>query len=355
MPRSNALAALALVFICPGLLVVGGCASSGASGETAKSSWFDPLQASSPMYTAVSPNAAQSRATLNAARVCCDSLSQLRFEPLNTRNADFYKVDATAQAFAFSTGKSFVRAFAIPDNLDRATVTLEAVAAATVFVPTVLILDGDYRVSRAVDASQFVYTPAGFMEPQRLRGRFYLDRRQGGELENEKYLVVFTTDDSLNGSTEMISEARLHARSRGLADPGLPNPVAEHAATGVFRLTVSDLETGAVSTTEYVSQRQGAGRYVAGAGTGAVAAKPAPSRAAPAPRPQTPPPTRGKATTTPSGDQPMLSETQAMYDRMIRESVASGDMDRAWRLVQEAERAGSTSARRTFVDAVERK
>jgi maltose operon protein len=51
----------------------------------------------------------------------------------------------------------------------------------------------------------------------------------------------------------------------------------------------------------------------------------------------------------------MLSETQAMYDRMIRESVASGDMDRAWRLVQEAERAGSTSARRTFVDAVERK
>ena len=174
-------------------------------------------------------------------------------------------------------------------------------------------------------------------------------------MENEKYLVVFTTDDSLNGSTEMISEARLHARSRGLADPGLPNPVAEHAATGVFRLTVSDLETGAVSTTEYVSQRQGAERYVAGAGTGAVAAKPAPSRAAPAPRPQTPPPTRGKATTTPSGDQPMLSETQAMYDRMIRESVASGDMDRAWRLVQEAERAGSTSARRTFVDAVERK
>jgi maltose operon protein len=40
---------------------------------------------------------------------------------------------------------------------------------------------------------------------------------------------------------------------------------------------------------------------------------------------------------------------------MIRGSVASGDMDRAWRLVQEAERAGSTTARQTFLDAVAQK
>jgi maltose operon protein len=40
---------------------------------------------------------------------------------------------------------------------------------------------------------------------------------------------------------------------------------------------------------------------------------------------------------------------------MIRDAVASGNMDRAWRLVQEAERAGSTSARQTFLEAVEKK
>jgi maltose operon protein len=51
----------------------------------------------------------------------------------------------------------------------------------------------------------------------------------------------------------------------------------------------------------------------------------------------------------------MLRETQAMYDSMIRDAVASGNMDRAWRLVQEAERAGSTTARQTFLQAVERK
>lgn len=356
MPKSIALVVLALGFIAPGLLTLGGCASSGGSGETVKSSWLDPLQSGSPMYTAISPSAAQSRTALNAAPVCCDSLSELRYQPLNIKNADFYKVDASAQAFAFSTGKSFVRAFVIPDNLERATIKLEAVAGATVFAPTVLILDRDYRVSRAIDAQQFTYTPAGFMEPQRLKGKFYLDRRQGGELADEKYLLVFTTNESLNGSTQMISEARLYAQSRGLADPRLPNPVAEHAATGVFRLSVSDLETGAVSTTEYVSQRQEAGRYVAGAGAGASVAKTAPSRAAPPPRPPAPAPSRSKpAASTVSGAQPMLSETQGMYDRMIRESVTSGDMDRAWRLVQEAERAGSSTARQTFLKAVEQK
>jgi maltose operon protein len=51
----------------------------------------------------------------------------------------------------------------------------------------------------------------------------------------------------------------------------------------------------------------------------------------------------------------MLNETQAMYDKLIRDAVRSGEMDRAWRLVQEAERAGSSSARKTFTQAVERK
>jgi maltose operon protein len=51
----------------------------------------------------------------------------------------------------------------------------------------------------------------------------------------------------------------------------------------------------------------------------------------------------------------MLSETQSIYDNMIRDAVANGNMDRAWRLVQEAERAGSTTARQTFLKAVEKK
>jgi maltose operon periplasmic protein len=341
MRRSSLLAVLVFA-----LLTLGGCAGSGGGGM-----WLSPMEPHSPMYTAVSPSAAASREILNAARVCCDSLSGLRYAPLNTKGAQFYEIDAQSQAFEFSTGKSLVQGIAIPDDLERATIDLDAVAGATVFVPTVLILDRDFKVSRAIDSSNFVYTPAGFMEPQRLHGRIHLNRTQGSELAGEKYLVVFTTDKDLRGSTKMISEARLYARSRGLVDPRLPNPVAEHAATGVFRTRVGDLETQTRSTTNYTSQQQGASRYVTPSGSAAapvpVAPKPKPSPARKAAKPAVAAPA--------AGAQPMLSETQAIYDGMIKDSVASGDMDRAWRLVQEAERAGSTTARQTFLDAVARK
>ncbi len=285
-------------------------------------------------------------------RSAATTLAELRFESLDVEKARFFPVNSSSQAFDFTTGKSLVRAFRLPDSLERATVTLSAVAGATVFVPTVLILDEDFRVSRSIDSSNFVYTPAGFMEPQRLRGRFHFDRRRGGELANERYFIVFTTDADLRGSTQMISEARLYARSRGLADPGLPDPVAQHAATGVFRLAFGELETSSRSETQYVEERREAERYVAPSAA-VPKAKPAPTpRSTPKPAPTPAPDTRGSK---PVADMPMLNETQAMYDKLIRDAVRSGEMDRAWRLVQEAERAGSTTARSTFTQAVERK
>ena len=332
MPRIFTVTALAL-----SLVTIAGCAG--------KSSWVVPMESASPMYTAISPNVAASLEILNAARVCCDSLSGLHYTPLNTKDTEFFVVDANSQAFAFSTGKSLLQAFVIPHDLERAALTIDAIAGATVFVPTVLILDRDFRVSRAIDSSHFKYTPAGFMEPQRLQGKVYLDRRQGGELAAEKYLIVFTTDKDLRGSTRMMSEAKLYARARGLVDPGLPDPIAQHAATGVFRMGVGDLEISAASTTQYVRQQQGASRYVAP--TGAAASTPSFRPPRPAAR------TARRAAKTHL--QQMLKETQGMYDRMIQESVGLGDMDRAWRLVQEAERAGSTTARATFVGAVENK
>lgn len=342
MLRSFTAAGLAL-----GLLTLMGCSG------TESRPWIATMTASSPMYTAVSPSAAASREILNGAPICCESFSGLRFKPMDLKSSQFYEINRSSQAFRFSTGKSLVQGIAIPDELERATIVMDAIAGATVFVPTVLVLDRDFQVSRAIDSGNFKYTPAGLMDPQRLRGSFLLDRRQGSKLAGEKYLVVFTTDKDLGGSTQMISEARLHARSRGLADPGLPDPVAQHAATGVFRLRVAELETGVRSTTEYVEQRQQADRYVTDGAVTREAPRPAPAPVPAAPK-RSAPPTPAPAATTPEA-QPMLHETQVMYDGMIRDAVATGQMDRAWRLVQEAERAGSTTARQTFLKAVERK
>jgi len=324
-------------------LLVSGCTSSGSSG-----SWLGTMESKSPVYTGVPDDAGPGMSALRSARVCCSALDQMRFEALDPKKTRYYEIDASAPAYQFATGKSFFHAFKIPDNLDRATIRIEAIAGGTVFVPTVLVLDSHFRVTRAIDSDYFRYTPAGFLEPQRLKGSFQIDRARQGNLIDESYFVVFTTTKDLAGQTQMISEAALYARVRGLADPGLPNPVAKHAATGVIRVSTSDLEVSQRSTKRYVSEQQSAQRYVEPAEIASRAPAKAPA-AAPAPAPA---PARQAPV---SSGQPMLNDTQQTYDRMIREAVTSGDMDRAWRLVQEAERAGSSSARTTFVQAVERK
>jgi maltose operon periplasmic protein len=306
------------------------------------------LESVSPYYKAISTDPAASLEVLGTVPVCCERLSDLRYQPLNTKSDPFFKLDANSQAFAFSTGKSLLQAFVIPDELERATLTIESIAGATVFVPTVLILNRDFQVTRAIDSRNFKYTPGGFMEPQRLRGKVYLDRRKGSELADEKYLIVFTTDQDLRGSTRMMSEAKLFARAHGLKTSGLPDPVVRHAATGVFRMGVGDLETAALTTERFHKQQRGANRYLDPAMVKT-------NRATEQRRARRGTKPRADAPATRPGTDLMLKETQTMYDRMIRESVGLGDMDRAWRLVQEAERAGSTTARSTFVSAIENK
>ena len=85
--------------------------------------------------------------------------------------------------------------------------------------------------------------------------------------------------------------------------------------------------------------------------TQASADTPAPQaapEAAPAEPPRLPPP---PPETTP----PAAPTSEAMFNDAIRRAVAAGDIDRALRLLEEAERLGSRSARPTFIEAVEQR
>lgn len=46
-------------------------------------------------------------------------------------------------------------------------------------------------------------------------------------------------------------------------------------------------------------------------------------------------------------------ESEALFEDAIREAVAAGDVDRALRLLEDAERLGSRSARPAFIEAVQ--
>lgn len=65
----------------------------------------------------------------------------------------------------------------------------------------------------------------------------------------------------------------------------------------------------------------------------------APAVAAPAPAPV-------------KKSEPMLNDTESYFNTAIKNAVAKGDVDKALKLLDEAERLGSTSARSTFISSV---
>lgn len=62
--------------------------------------------------------------------------------------------------------------------------------------------------------------------------------------------------------------------------------------------------------------------------------------------PALPPPPPASAT-------PPAPTSEAMFNDAIRRAVAAGEIDRALRLLEEAERLGSQSARPTFIEAID--
>jgi maltose operon protein len=64
-----------------------------------------------------------------------------------------------------------------------------------------------------------------------------------------------------------------------------------------------------------------------------------------------PPPTSAPA---PATTRPPAPESEALFNDAIRAAVAEGNIDRALKLMEDAERFGSKTARQTFIDAVNR-
>ena len=320
-------------FILPAIIISSGCQLK------------TTMDSGSPIYTSVPESATPSANELKRKDSFLAALDNVDYQELDTENNEFITIDSTAQAIPFKTGKSYVKGIVLPDDLSRATLRIEAIAGKTVFVPTILVLKQNFRPSRVIDSSAFSYHPSGILNPDRLQATVEIDRTKGSETAAEKYLLIFTTNKDMQGSTELQSLADQYARARSLADPRLPTPVARHAATGLLRISALDVKTMAAAGPTWQdfsgedsileSPVQDPVRRTADISMDAEPVR------------QSVPADTDLST--------MFPETEEMYNRLIRKSVDAGDIDKAWRLVQEGEKAGSVTVRRTFMRALDRK
>ncbi|MBV6818379.1 maltose operon protein MalM [Rahnella sp. PD12R] len=226
-----------------------------------------------------------------------------------------------------------VGAFALPADRGSLEITLTSIATGkTLYAPNVLVLDEQMRPAAFYPSSYFPYQKPGIVSSDRLEGTLKLTPALG---QKQIYLLVYTTRQDLAGTTQMTNPAKAFAAGVGNAVPDIPDPIARHTPTGTLSLKVSaEQKTGNVMIGQIFPSSAPAAATPVVVGNTQPAAAPATTPAKPA--------------------EPMLSDSESYFNDAIKKAVKAGDVDKALKLLDEAERLGSKTARKTFIESVKR-
>jgi len=149
---------------------------------------------------------------------------------------------------------------------------------------------------------------------------------------------VYTTKQDLAETTQMSNPAKAYAAGVGNAVPDIPDPIARHLPTGTLSIKVrAEQKSGNIMIGQILDNVNGNNSAPAATPI-VVGQQAAPARAEPA------------APAKPA--EPMLSDSETYFNDAIKKAVKAGDVDKALKLLDEAERLGSKTARKTFIQSV---
>lgn len=269
------------------------------------------------------------------------ALQQLTWTPVDQSNTQTTQLSTGGQRLDVAGITGPVAAYSVPANIGALNITLtsEVNKQTSVFAPNVLILDQNMTPSAFFPSSYFTYQEPGVMSADRLEGVMRLTPALG---QQKLYVLVFTTEKDLQQTTKLLDPAKAYAKGVGNSVPDIPDPIARHTTDGLLKLKVKTSSSSSVLV----------GPLFGSSGPGPVTvgntAAPAPTYAAPASAPVVAPAPAKKS-------EPMLNDTESYFNKAIKDAVAKGDVDKALKLLDEAERLGSTSARSTFISSVKGK
>ncbi|MDM3330332.1 maltose operon protein MalM [Citrobacter sp. Cb130] len=270
------------------------------------------------------------------------ALQQLTWTPVDQSKTQSSLLATAGQRLDVAGITGPVAAYSVPANIGELTLTLssEVNKQTSVFAPNVLILDQNMTPSAFFPSSYFTYQEPGVMSADRLEGVMRLTPALG---QQKLYVLVFTTDKDLQQTTTLLDPAKAYAKGVGNAIPDIPDPIARHTTDGLLKLKVKTSSSSSVLVGPLFGS-SGPGPVTVGntAAPAVTYAAPAAAVAAPAPQPV-------------KKSEPMLNDTESYFNQGIKDAVAKGDVDKALKLLDEAERLGSKSARSTFISSVKGK
>ena len=279
--------------------------------------------------------------TSAAPTIPTSALQQLTWTPVDQSKVQSTQLATGGQSLNVPGITGNVAAYSVPANIGELTLTLtsEVNKQTNVFAPNVLILDQNMTPSAFFPSSYFTYQAPGVMSADRLEGVMRLTPALG---QQKLYVLVFTTEKDLQQTTTLLDPAKAYAKGTGNAVPDIPDPVAKHITDGLVKLKVKTNSSSSVLVGPLFGSSGPAPVTVGNTAAPAYSAPAAAPVAAPAPAPA------AKA-------EPMLDDTESYFNNGIKQEVAKGDIDKALKLMNEAERLGSKSARSTFIGAVKGK
>ena len=305
------------------------------------------LLASAPAITLANVNFVPQN-TSAAPAVPASALQQLVWTPVDQSKTQTTQLSTGGQSLNVAGIAGPVAAYSVPANIGEITLTLTSIVnkQTSVFAPNVLILDQNLTPSAYFPSEYFTYQEPGVMSADRLEGVMRLTPALG---QQKIYVLVFTTPQDLQKTTELLDPAKAYAKGTGNAVPDIPDPIARHTTDGTVKLKVSTNSASSVLVGPLFGS-SGPGPVTVG-NTAAPATAYAAPAAAPAPAVAVAPAAPAPA----KKSEPVLNDTETYFNQAIKQAVAKGDVDKALKLLDEAERLGSTTARSTFISSVKGK
>ncbi|PSU33963.1 MalM family protein [Photobacterium lutimaris] len=258
---------------------------------------------------------------------CCNAYSEFSWVPMSGNSIDF-AVDEHSQIGDFPEGKSYFAGFVLPENIERLRIDLKSwMRTSGVFAPKVLLLSPTFQVVESYELTDFAFKPSSLFQFNSYHKRFEMSQTA------TPYMVVYSPLEYREGQIEVPHPERIRAEELGLARPMVTDPVIQHQKFGSLEL---DLKPVALR-----SYRATAAPKSAVAPTTTTAAPVVATTVAAA------------SIAAPSAPK-MLPESEAFYNSQIKAAVESNDMQKALTLMEEAKRAGSSTAEATFLELIKK-
>lgn len=140
--------------------------------------------------------------------ICCRSFKEFGYERLSLPQSKDLSINKHSRASSFNSGKSFFRAFALPEFSSPYTISIESYVQGKnltdgyIFSPAIIFLNKEHQITRTMLRGLFEYTGDGPSKPltpnAALAGKIDITE----ENKNYRYMIILTPGKTLGKAHE---------------------------------------------------------------------------------------------------------------------------------------------------------